>query len=247
MTRDFGSSKGIGGHHSPRARTDVWLTPPFVLEELGGALSFDLDPCAADPRPWDTAKAHYTEADNGLTQPWHGRIWLNPPYSNSTLAQWLGRMADHGCGTGLIFARTETAAFFRNVWEACDSLLFLEGRLNFHLPDGRRAKRNAGAPSVLCAYGESDTDILAGCGLDGAFVPLRLRVLTFGYQSIGTWAQEIARAMRELGGKASLADLYRFLAGSPKTKRNSNWQAKIRQMLQSGPYRNTSRGQWELI
>ncbi|MDG4853840.1 MULTISPECIES: hypothetical protein [unclassified Mesorhizobium] len=42
----------IGSHQSAAAGTDVWLTPPALLAALGGAESFDLDPCAPLDRPW---------------------------------------------------------------------------------------------------------------------------------------------------------------------------------------------------
>ncbi|WP_206516814.1 hypothetical protein [Mesorhizobium sp. M7A.F.Ca.MR.245.00.0.0] len=58
----------IGSHHSAAAGTDVWLTPPAILAALGGAESFDLDPCAPLDRPWDMARQHYTMADNGLAR-----------------------------------------------------------------------------------------------------------------------------------------------------------------------------------
>lgn len=144
---------GMGSHQSARSATDVWLTPPALIEALGGWASFDLDPCAqpdqADVLP--TARAYYTEADNGLMLPWHGRVWGNFPYSLALVTAFLGRMADHDCGVALIFARTETDAFHRFVWGAASGLLFLRGRLNFHRPDGSRAAANGGAPSVLIA------------------------------------------------------------------------------------------------
>jgi hypothetical protein len=49
-------------------------------------------------------------------------------------------MADHDHGTALLFARTETDAFRRYIWEAASGLLFLYGRLHFHDADGRRAE-----------------------------------------------------------------------------------------------------------
>lgn len=107
MTLEF---KGLGGHHNSRAQTDEWLTPPFVLAALGGWESFDLDPCTPDIQPWPTAKARYTRADDGLAQPWSGRVWLNPPYYANVIGKWLARLADHGRGTTIIFARTETRA-----------------------------------------------------------------------------------------------------------------------------------------
>jgi hypothetical protein len=165
-----GMTAGIGGHHSPRAITDEWLTPPEVLAALG---PFDLDPCAPIVRPWPMAAEHYTIEDNGLSKPWHGRVWLNPPYGPpSVVGPWLARMAEHGRGIALIFARTETEVFFRHVWGSARALLFLRGRLHFHRTDGSRAKNNSGAPSVLIAYGAVDAHQLAACGLAGAFIPL---------------------------------------------------------------------------
>jgi hypothetical protein len=166
--------KGMGGHHSPSSETVVWLTPPEILAALGGPSWFDLDPCAVcEPRPWPTALQHYTKAHDGLSLPWRGRVWLNPPYGGPAVVNpWLERMADHGQGTALIFARTETAAFHAYVWRRATALLFLEGRLFFHRPDGQRADNNGGAPSVLVAYGETDAVVLEHCGLAGAFVRL---------------------------------------------------------------------------
>lgn len=164
---------GIGGHHSASPETTEWLTPPWLIDALGGADSFDLDPCAPIARPWPTARRHYTRADNGLMLPWAGRIWLNPPYSAQEIDRWMARMADHDRGTALIFARTETEAFFAHVWERASAVLFLRGRLNFHRLDGSRSQRNAGAPSVLIAYGADDADILGCSAVKGQFVRLR--------------------------------------------------------------------------
>jgi len=159
----------IGKHESPRAITTTWLTPPHVLAELG---PFDFDPCAApEPRPWSTARRMNSEAD-GLALPWQGRVWLNPPYTSADLGKWLARMADHDHGTALIFARTETRAFHAYVWQRASALLFLAGRLRFYDAAGVPGAGNAGAPSVLCAYGEADASRLATCAIPGAFVRL---------------------------------------------------------------------------
>ena len=163
---------GMGGHQSAAMQRDEWLTPPHVLQALG---QFDPDPCAPVVRPWPMADSHYTAADNGLAKPWSGRVWLNPPYGQET-ARWMERLADHGQGTALIFARTETATFFPWVWEHASALLFLKGRLHFHFVDGRRAPANAGAPSVLIAYGSRDAGILKSCGLPGRFLQLTSEV-----------------------------------------------------------------------
>ncbi len=171
---DFGLRDGMGGHHSADSEKDEWLTPPWILLALGGAESFDLDPCAPVARPWPTAKEHYTVSDNGLLKPWSGRVWLNPPYGGpAVVGPWARRMAAHGRGTMLVFARTETDIFFETVWGRAAAVLFLRGRLFFHHVDGRAAAHNAGAPSALAAYGTEDAEKLKSSGIDGKFVPLR--------------------------------------------------------------------------
>ena len=159
-------SKGIGGHSLPnQGMSDIWLTPRFILDALG---EFDLDPCASpDPLIWKTAKNHYTE--KGLDQEWFGRIWCNPPYGKKT-GIWLNKLASHGNGIALVFARTETKMFFDSVWNKADAILFLEGRLFFHYPDGDKAKSNSGGPSCLIAYGKNNVDCLKACILKGQLV-----------------------------------------------------------------------------
>lgn len=159
---------GMGGHQSAAMGKDEWLTPPHILRALG---EFDLDPCAPISRPWETAKQHYTALDDGLSKPWTGRVWCNPPYG-AEAARWLKRLAAHGDGIALIFARTETAAWVEHVWGKADAILFIAGRLHFHHVDGTRAAANAGAPSALVAYGLRNADWLRRCGIAGAYVPL---------------------------------------------------------------------------
>jgi hypothetical protein len=167
-------------HQSSRMLTDVWLTPPEILAVLG---SFDLDPCAApEPRPWPTARRMISRPDDGLSAEWLGRVWLNPPYSREAV-RWIQRLADHGHGTALVFARTETAWFVDQVWRRASALLFMHGRVHFHRPDGSRSPDNAGAPSVLAAYGVSDAERLESSGLRGSFVSLAGAVLPGGEQT----------------------------------------------------------------
>lgn len=159
---------GIGTHQSARMGKDEWLTPPELLEALG---PFHLDPCSPIDRPWPTATHHLTVEDNGLHWGWTGMVWCNPPYGDQTAA-WLEKLAEHGNGIALIFARTETRMFFEHVWSKASALLFLRGRLHFHHVDGTRAAANSGAPSVLVAYGDEAANRLLNLAERGAFVPL---------------------------------------------------------------------------
>jgi hypothetical protein len=142
-------------------KNDEWLTPPEITQALG---VFDLDPCAPIVRPWDTARKHYTIADDGLMQTWEGRVWCNPPFGRAAV-KWLRRMVVHGNGIALIPARTETQMFYECVWGAADAVLFIKGRPHFHFVDGVRAAFNSGAPICLVAYGSSNVAALTASGL----------------------------------------------------------------------------------
>lgn len=163
---------GMGEHQKHGRGAEVWLTPPDLIAALG---PFDLDPCFGSPRPWSTAAIHYGPDDppaGGLSKPWIGFVWCNPPY-DAHWPEWLERCADHGEALALIFARTETAAFHRVVFNRADALFFLRGRIWFRRSDGRRARHNAGAPSVLVAYGREASACLRMAKISGQFVDLR--------------------------------------------------------------------------
>jgi hypothetical protein len=55
-----------------------WFTPPIVFEAM--AVEFDMDVASPgrDRVPWIPARGHLTRADDGLTAPWVGFVWLNP-------------------------------------------------------------------------------------------------------------------------------------------------------------------------
>jgi hypothetical protein len=57
-------------------------TPPEYIEaarELMGGI--DTDPASNDiANQWIKAPTYYTITTNGLDKPWHGRVWMNPPY-----------------------------------------------------------------------------------------------------------------------------------------------------------------------
>ncbi len=162
MKATFGAPKGGG------FTQETWLTPLPILSALG---PFDLDPCAApSPRPWPTAARHIELPEDGFAAEWAGRVWMNPPYG-SEMARWLDKLATHGNGIALIFARTETVMFHAHVWMRAHGLLFLRGRIAFCDRRGKPAG-SSGAPSVLIAYGSDNADVLAGCSLSGHFIRL---------------------------------------------------------------------------
>jgi len=223
------NSKGMSGHQSAKMKSDTWLTPPWILERLG---EFDLDPCSPINRPWNTAKMHYTVLEDGLKQPWFGRIWMNPPYGNEAV-KWLERLGDHNDGISLIFARTETEMFFSQVWDRADSILFIKGRLYFYDVTGKKAGANAGAPSCLVAYGKRNVESLGDSKIPGKHLLINSTpVIVVGVSP--TWRMVVKMAISRNNGQAAVEEIYNLveLMAPEKTIKNRFWKEKVRQQLQ---------------
>jgi hypothetical protein len=132
-----------------------WYTPEWIFQRLG--LSFDLDPCAPTGGvPWIPATNHYDIAADGLTSPWNGKVWLNPPYGKHT-GDWLAKMHTHRDGIALVFARTDTKWFHEYVAKG-SAILFMQGRVKFVDGLGVTAGNGAGAGSMLVAWGEENVE-----------------------------------------------------------------------------------------
>jgi hypothetical protein len=178
----------LGSHQKTIGTSQVHLTPRWIIDALG---LFDLDPCAADPRPWDCAGVNLCEGADGLHRAWTGRVWLNPPFDRYKVARWIGRIAEHGRGTALLHARTETE-WFRICWQRATAMLFMAKRLIFVKSDGtpcttRSGERaNSGAPPVLVAFGDYDAMRLRQpVRVDGKMIKVaRLRITNAGRSAI---------------------------------------------------------------
>lgn len=131
--------------------TDEWATPPDLLRPLNHAVGgFDLDPCSgAEER--SIARETYTAEDDGLSQNWAGRVWMNPPYSD--VADWMEKAhlealgGDVECVVTLVPARTSTQ-WYHNWASEASALCFLEGRLSFGDADN-----SAPFPSLIAVFG----------------------------------------------------------------------------------------------
>jgi len=141
-----------------RGQTNTWFTPQEIVTTLG---PFDLDPCTQTFRPHDTAARHICEdaGQCGMASKWEGRVWLNPPYGKE-IAKWLGKLADHGNGIALVFARTDTA-WAQSILKRVDAANFMKGRVAF-IPVGEKkpTANSSGTPSMLLAFGRENVDAI---------------------------------------------------------------------------------------
>ena len=140
-------------HEPSIGQSDDWYTPREIFGALG--LTFDLDPCSPGCGHWVPARMIYTKADDGLSQPWRGIVFCNPPFGGRFgHVPWLERFLAHGNGIAVVRAET---------------MLFPRGKTKFIRPDGSVGK-SPGHGIVLLGMGAVANAALARSGL-GWFVP----------------------------------------------------------------------------
>ena len=156
------------GHETPNeGATNDWITPQYIIEAFNNLsvatddYYFDLDPCASITQPWRTARIAYTVKDNGLAMRWptQQNIWCNPPYGPHA-KKWISRLADHGDGIALIFARVETQLWQDIIFPTASGYLFPRRRIQFARPDGTIPNSSSGAPSAFVAWGDRNRSAL---------------------------------------------------------------------------------------
>lgn len=155
----------LGSHQQTVGKSQTYITPRWLLDALR---PFDLDPCAADPRPWDCAETNWS-TDGLSSRPWFGRVFLNPPFDRYQVELWVNRLARHGNGVALLHARTE-AAWFKPIWTHATAILFLASRIKFCDEEGIEHPANSGAPAILAGFGENGLEKIKACKIPGYLV-----------------------------------------------------------------------------
>ena len=120
-----------------------WFTPQDHIEAVRKVMgSIDLDP-ASTAKANEVVKAQrfYAAEDDGLTQPWAGNVFLNPPYNMPLVEQFVqkavfdyreGRMSQ-----AVILTNNSTdTAWFQTLLDFCPTC-FTKGRLHFWARKGK--------------------------------------------------------------------------------------------------------------
>lgn len=128
--------------------SDGWYTPPRYIVLARAVLGeIDLDPasCSAAQAVVQAAR-YYTEHEDGLIQPWFGRMWINPPYSAPT--PWVRRaIAEYQAGmidAALILTNSYTETGWWQDVAVAGTILFFRGRLNFWHPSKTATQNRTG-------------------------------------------------------------------------------------------------------
>jgi len=144
------------GAEQERLTKDDHYTPKWIFDALG--LHFDID-VASPPGgiPWVPKTRYFTRADDGLSQPWEGRIWCNPPFSKP--GPWADRMVEHG--NGILLCGVSKSAWMDRIWASDAAITLLPWKLKF---EGHDAPASINLSTCLAAFGDDNIAALRNVG-----------------------------------------------------------------------------------
>lgn len=159
-------------HVSHNSGENEWYTPAHILEAARITLGdIDLDPASSDVANRAVKAARiFTAEDDGLAQEWFGRVWMNPPYAQPLIAQFVEkvctsyRSGDIKAAIVLVNNGTETA-WGQALLNSATAVCFPSSRIRFLRPDGM-----SGAPlqgqmiAYLGPYPETFTAAFSNIG-----------------------------------------------------------------------------------
>ena len=148
-------------HVANNSGENEWYTPPAFTaaarEVMGG---IDLDPASCETANANVQAAQfYTASDNGLEQPWSGRVWMNPPYAQPLIAEFCGSLIKHiACQTVtqacvLVNNGTETA-WGQQLIANASAVCFPKSRIRFIDKEGKPSGAPLQGP-MICYFGAS--------------------------------------------------------------------------------------------
>jgi phage N-6-adenine-methyltransferase len=142
------SAEPKDAHVANNSGENEWYTPSDYIEAARKALGgIDLDP-ASSALAQETVKAgqFFTKDTDGLKQAWHGNVWMNPPYAQPLVGQFVDKLCtaygdgDVQAAIVLVNNATETA-WGQQLLESATAAVFPKARIRFLDPQG-----NPGAP-----------------------------------------------------------------------------------------------------
>jgi phage N-6-adenine-methyltransferase len=119
-----------------------WYTPPVIIEAVTKVLgAIDLDPASCrEANETVCAENYYTVEDDGLTQSWAGRVWLNPPYARPVMQKFTRKLiTEFRCGSVkaamAITSNATDVGWFQDLAAEASAIFFRRGRLDFWHPE----------------------------------------------------------------------------------------------------------------
>ncbi len=143
--------EAVHNHRAQGSGENEWYTPQEYVEAARRVLgAIDLDPASsAVAQQRVQAGRIFTQEDDGLAHDWAGRVWLNPPYAQPAIRQFVEKMTGEveagrvSAAIMLTHNYTDTA-WFHIAAGAASAICFTRGRIGFLDPDGKKAAPTQG-------------------------------------------------------------------------------------------------------
>jgi hypothetical protein len=152
---------GLGNHSvefgSPRKVVEV------ARSLMGGII--DLDPCSS-PVFQRTIRAtkFFTKEQDGLSREWHGRCWINAPFSQPDIAKFASKAISEFVSGRMIAAMFLSHAYTSSAWfqelAALAPFCIIRGRIRFNGPDGRETASTPTIGQALFYLGPRVSDFI---------------------------------------------------------------------------------------
>lgn len=129
-------------HVTNNSGCNEWYTPQRYIDLAREVLGeIDLDPAScAFANETVKARLFFSEDNDGLTKPWHGRVWMNPPYSADLVSKFADKFVDEyndgNVTEGIVLVNNATeTAWFANLVSAATAVCFPHGRIRYQSPN----------------------------------------------------------------------------------------------------------------
>ena len=131
-------------HVANNSGNNEWYTPAKYIELARKVLGvIDLDPASCEHAN-KTVKAvtYFNIDDDGLSQEWNGKVWMNPPYSADLIQQFAYKIVDeykkgHTTEAVVLVNNATETQWFSHMTLAASAVAFPKGRIQFETESGK--------------------------------------------------------------------------------------------------------------
>jgi phage N-6-adenine-methyltransferase len=150
-------------HRQELSKKDVWQTPDWLIDGIQQHVTIDLDPCAGANTHIGETNYRLEDGDDGLSQPWFGTVFCNPPFTQKT--DWLDKAVTAIDNTELILFVTPDSTDVQSWWHGsivphARYVWFSKGRVSYVDPtsDGERESPPFG--TAISIFGDPPNTLL---------------------------------------------------------------------------------------
>lgn len=125
-------------HVAHNSGNNEWYTPAELIESARKVMGeIELDPASSEmANQVVKAKTIYTIDDDGLSQEWFGKVWLNPPYAGELIGKFIDKLNESDIEQAIVLVNNATETnWFNSLIVNASAVVFPKGRVKFYTPN----------------------------------------------------------------------------------------------------------------